>query len=227
MDSDVDGFACLACHNHKRLQPMSNNPGVLLDEFEELKRRILQSKWGYPEPAPILAFPNEITMLIFSLACDQSRHLFRKRSTDFGDSGEQEQRISERAQELTISHVCHAWREVSLGYSMLWSVFNHFPKSSVGHLTDRLTTYLARAQANSMDLWAHVSGLDDLQCLLKILELYSPRWRRISLTFDEHSVYRLPTPMDPARTIYLNKRRPFTILKPSTSTVQAVFISTL
>ncbi|KJA26881.1 hypothetical protein HYPSUDRAFT_1034140 [Hypholoma sublateritium FD-334 SS-4] len=204
MDSGVDGYACFACHNQKSLQPMSNNPGLLLDEFEELKRRILQSKWGHTELAPILAFPNEITMLIFNLACDRSRLLFRQRSTAFGHFEEQEQHISEGAQELTISHVCHAWREISLDYSVLWSTINHFPKSPVGRLTDRLTTYLARAQANLMDLWAHVSGLDDLQCLLKILQLCSSRWRRISLTFDEHSMCRLPT-----RTVQLKRLKIF------------------
>ncbi len=201
----VDNFAC---PYQGGLQPVSNNAGFLLDEFEELKRRIMQSKWGHIEgpapiepapvkPAPILALPNEITLLIFTLVCDSSQPLSRKPiASIFDDSDciEQKQYISERAQEMTISHVCHAWREICIDYPFLWSNFNHFQNSSVARLEDRLTAYLARAQAIMIDPWAHVSVFDVLQCLTMIQAIDNTPWRQIYMVFNKTSGHSSPIP---------------------------------
>lgn len=128
----------------------------------------------------ISSLPTELFALIFYFACRQSKRYPRQRFS-------QKETHEDEGQELVISHVCQSWRQICIACSDLWSSFNHFPKYAPEHLTHRLTTYLERAQQNTIDLWAHVTTVEVLQHVLHQLEVHSSRWRRVSLCFSPDS----------------------------------------
>lgn len=147
-------------------------------------REILSLRREYNASAvALLAMPKDVTRSIFSFAC------LRKK---YGDSAP-----GDEAQEI-ISHVCQSWRSEALAYPELWTLFSHCPKYTEVHLTDRLTTYLERAQSKILNIWVHHStDSDTLDSLLAQLKKHSSRWQGISLTSEESTRDSLLTPADP------------------------------
>lgn len=135
---------------------------------------------------PIFSVPNEITMLIFSFACNPSPIFCQNRR--FGFKVEELSHFArEEGQELTVSQVCRAWRSISHAYPELWSSFHYFSKYNRQHFTARFHAYLERAQSNLMTLWVCFSTTEDVTIIFEMLRCTNnSRWRKISLMFDRN-----------------------------------------
>ncbi len=137
-------------------------------------------------PIPIFSIPNEITMLIFSFACRPSPIFCRNRRSGF-NAEELSQYAREEGQELTISQVCQAWRDISHACPELWSSFHYYSKYNRQYFTPRLRTYLERAQSSLMTLWVCFSSTEDVSTVFEMLRRAdNSRWQKISLVFDRN-----------------------------------------
>ncbi|KJA19075.1 hypothetical protein HYPSUDRAFT_902051 [Hypholoma sublateritium FD-334 SS-4] len=159
-----------------------------MDPFENTEITIHQTQDNdaCPPILPIFSIPSEITMLIFSFACHPSPIICQNRRS--GIKAEELSHFArEEGQELTISHVCRAWRSISHADPALWSTFHYFSKYDRQHFTARHHAYLERAQSNLLTLWVCFSTAEDVTIILGMLRCTNnSRWRKISLAFDRH-----------------------------------------
>lgn len=103
--------------------------------------------------------------------------------------------------EIIISHVCHAWRSISIGCPKLWSQYAYLNDKRHKHEFDRLVVYLERSRNQPLHLWfmlkSYTFNLDDDSQVLRRQEFdtkesrafglfqkateHAHRWRSISI----------------------------------------------
>jgi len=98
---------------------------------------------------------------------------------------------NQRHIEITISHVCQLWRNISLNYPVLWNTIRYsVPKSETPSPTDLLAMYLDRSQGCLLEIWWNFRkrlrpalGVVHSAMLTSLADV-ATRWRRITLLLD-------------------------------------------
>lgn len=139
---------------------------------EEIGRLTLEYGRAHNKKTPIFSLPNELILLVFKYAYYTCRFEVRDIRNDEEDLGwdhceddtDTNRTICNncRTIETDISHVCHLWRVLSLGYSELWSTFNYrcrqwgyisgkIPRAPTGHLARYLQATLSSDFRDNVD----------------------------------------------------------------------------
>ena len=139
----------------------------------------------------ILQIPPEITLLIFNHAV--TSHYYSPLSSRHETCP---------PPEVTVSHVCHVWRSLSLECAQLW--VNFFHKGPVTSSTiNRLVTFLARSETKLVNLWFDFevyhssddmvmpSGIHERLALVHKTLLHAPRWNSFTLKALGTSIVRM------------------------------------
>lgn len=162
---------------------------------EEIGRLTLEYGRAHNKKTPIFSLPNELILLVFKYAYYTCRFEVRDIRNDEEDLGwdhceddtDTNRTICNncRTIETDISHVCHLWRVLSLGYSELWSTFNYRCRQW-GYTELRLPIYLARSRERPLDIWLDIykQHYPQISVIMSILLPHAARWRRFSVRLE-------------------------------------------
>jgi len=169
---------------------------ILLRELEQVESKIIemQREYGaiYNKRNPILGLPVEVTCLIFTFAqvAAQLPSVHESKddeSEEDDDKGEDE---DDFLLEVVVSHVCHEWRSISLGFPKLWTSFFYEAGSSFVVPLQRFDTYLKRSAALPLRICLDFqSGSDDpdyVQLVEKAVEQVH-RWQHFSMYSNDET----------------------------------------
>ena len=121
---------------------------------------------------PISSILPEIFTAIFSFICLSGAPSLRVK-------------LAQNRVRLSISHVCHQWREIALNQPQLWSHVNFNITRSAG-----ATKILAWAQSAPLYMEIGVSGGHQFDLFLREVQARLPRIRHLSIGADIYQFYR-------------------------------------
>ena len=135
-------------------------------EIKSLEESVQLLKLRRNALQPISSFPPEIFTVIFSFLCLPGMPSLLVN-------------LAQNRARLSISHVCHQWREIALNQPLLWSHVNFNTTSSAG-----ATEMLARAQLVPLYMEIGVSGGHRFDLFLREVQARLPRIRHLSIGAD-------------------------------------------
>ena len=141
-------------------------------EIKSLEKSVQLLKLRRNALQPISSFPPEIFTVIFSFLCLPGMPSLLVN-------------LAQNRARLSISHVCHQWREIALNQPLLWSHVNFNTTSSAG-----ATEMLARAQSVPLYMEIGVSGGHRFDLFLREVQARLPRIRHLSIGADIYQFYR-------------------------------------
>jgi len=160
---------------------------ILLRELEEVESKVveMQGEYGaiYNKRNPILGLPVEVTCLIFTFA--QLPRLYASiDDASEDDDDEEDEDEDEVLMEVIVSHVCHQWRTISLGFPRLWTSFFYEADPPFDVPLQRFDTYVKRSAALPLRICLDFqSGNDDpdnIQLVEKAVE-HVHRWQHFTM----------------------------------------------
>lgn len=189
----------------QRLEALAQESRILHDNLKDLdeKDRELDLEMARMKKETILCLPDEIICYIFEIARFQSASDYDHPNYSLWP------RRYEQSIEITVSRVCHHWRQVAISCATLWShvVIRSWYAGQSHSSAQRLSIYLTRSKEALLDIVVAIKAspyaresVDCTETLREVVQAvlpHSARWQRLVIWIDSSKWNMSPlTPLE-------------------------------